>query len=1322
MSNNRPVSAVIQRTLWYETPTERVTVHQAELLTRPEPLVILGEAGMGKSHLLEWIAAAPKHAFCTARQLITRHNPRTLMGDAEYLVIDALDEVSAANDGDAIDSILRRLGELDYPKFVLSCRVSDWRSATGSEAILEQYAERPIELFLEPFTNGDAVAFLSSTLGEQMAMSIAQHFNSRGLDGLLGNPQTLGLIARIATSGSLPETRGELFGKATELLRVEHRDSKATNQLNQATAIDAAGAAFAGLILTGNEAITRKAAAHINDGEIAFSEVSGLPGAAALGVMLDTRLFRACGPDRFSYLHRRIGEFLGAQWLTKLADTPRKRRRLLALFHSHGLIPASLRGIHAWLARDPALAQAVIAMDPLGVIEYGDADTLPSSHACWLLDALRQLADSNPHHYDWGSPSARSLLQPELIDKVRQTIVSPDAPFSLRLFLAKAVKGTSAASSLAPDLHGLVLDSNAVFAIRRVAGEALIGCRRDMDEWRNIVRQLRDFGDESSTRLALELLSGIGYHAADDAVISSLAVGYAIAEDRCISALYPLEDEFPLDRIGGFLDHFGAKVRNLGEPHQRPGDNVLTDFAYKLVSRHLASRALSPDRLWAWLEPFDISSGYRQEAREWVTAFIRNNDQLRRAVQRQRILEADGNEKINLRAYLMCRRSPGFALTTEDVIELLHLLDPDDHADERWLQLVLLVHHDNEQGADARLAARRFAAHNSDLLTWLEGLANPPPLPQWQVEQAERERRTRAKQAAARAEQRQKYLANIQRVRTGDFQWTIELAMVYLRLFRDSPSDFPSHKCIEEWLGSDVATAAHEGFDAFLMSEPPRPTANDISESLAANEQWEGCYIIAAAFAERVRNNRSSLQGLSDERLMAGLFALQSTHVAHHAGIDDVEEIVKLELSNRGKLLDAMRLFCEPRLSAKCENTNDIHLLMHDDSYAGIGADLASEWLERFDDLPSSIEKKMIGRLIRSNRADNLRRIVLQREDLADAERRHIWEATGLIADFERVSTRFASSTIDADLLWHLRDLMSLTRRSRNPSLAKLDLAQAEWIISTFRSLWPMAHHPSGLSSGDRNPWDASEYLEQLLRRIGGDPHENASAALQRLLQGPHDTYTDSIRSIAAEQAKARVESLYSPPPLSSIKAIACDLAPETASDLLEVMIEELSTIQAKIKGDDAESWRGFFNDNGRPYSEERCRDHLLGLLRQGVGTVQYDPEAHVAEDKEVDISCTVGAVRIPIEIKGQWNKQLWHGADTQLDRLYSTDWRAERRGIYLVLWFGDQPSNKKLVSPGRQKARPTTPTELQSALCAASTAAQDGRIRVVVLDLTRNP
>ena len=63
-----------------------------------------------------------------------------------------------------------------------------------------------------------------------------------------------------------------------EILRAEHSESKSEAQLPSEVSLDAAGAAFASLILTGNEAISRKSIINLIDGELPISEVKQLPG------------------------------------------------------------------------------------------------------------------------------------------------------------------------------------------------------------------------------------------------------------------------------------------------------------------------------------------------------------------------------------------------------------------------------------------------------------------------------------------------------------------------------------------------------------------------------------------------------------------------------------------------------------------------------------------------------------------------------------------------------------------------------------------------------------------------------------------------------------------------------------------------------------------------------------------------------------------------------------------------------------------------------------------------------------------------------------
>ena len=290
---------------------------------------------------------------------------------------------------------------------MLSCRVADWKAATSAEAIREQYRDAPLQLHLMPLDRREQLAILAAKIGKERGEVLIEHYESYGLD-FLGNPQTLDLIARLPIDRPLPTGRGALFEQAIDTLRVEHRNERGGPELSRDAALDAAGAAFAGLILSGSANIVRYGSANLAEGDLQIAEVEEFDDGNVAQV-INTRLF-AGGDDSFTYWHRRVGEYLGAAWLAKRADTPAKRRRLLQLFHAQKLVPASLRGLHAWLARDPRLADAVIAADPVGVIEYGEADTLTPQQSRTMLTALQRIAGENPAFLVSGSASLRARI------------------------------------------------------------------------------------------------------------------------------------------------------------------------------------------------------------------------------------------------------------------------------------------------------------------------------------------------------------------------------------------------------------------------------------------------------------------------------------------------------------------------------------------------------------------------------------------------------------------------------------------------------------------------------------------------------------------------------------------------------------------------------------------------------------------------------------------------------------------------------------------------------------------------------------------------
>ena len=527
----------VSRTLWHETHENgRERIREYELLGRPESLVVLGEPGMGKSSLLRTLGETVRVMPCTARQLINRPDPRTLLGDAPLILVDALDEVAATREGDAVDLVLRKLGALGYPRFVLSCRVADWQAATSVAAIHEQYPAEPLQLHLEPLGREDQLAILSEQVGAVRAEELIEHFESYGLD-YLGNPQTLDLLARLPPDEPLPTSSGALFELAVEKLRVEHRDGIGRQELPRDIALDAAGAAFAALILSGASAIRRRGQANLGEGELPVAEVDALAG-GRLAQVLGTRLF-AGGEDSFTYWHRRIGEFLGAAWLAKRADTRAKRRRLLHLFHAPGLVPASLRGLHAWLARSPHLADAVIAADPMGVIEYGDADALTAPQARALFDALEALAHRNPRFWQRGAARAATLVSLPLRERANRVVLDRQAPVAFRLLLLEQLTDHVKAEPYRDALRHLLQDQTEVFAIRWEAGTAL--ARLGGEDWPVWVEGLRQQADRNSVRLAYDMMRAVGLGAFSDRQIAEVVLTF----DGLLLCSWPREESRP---------------------------------------------------------------------------------------------------------------------------------------------------------------------------------------------------------------------------------------------------------------------------------------------------------------------------------------------------------------------------------------------------------------------------------------------------------------------------------------------------------------------------------------------------------------------------------------------------------------------------------------------------------------------------------------------------------------------------------------------------------------------------------------------------------
>ncbi|HWK45793.1 MAG TPA: hypothetical protein VNT30_13815 [Stellaceae bacterium] len=457
LSTNVPTSPAIvakgaayfpRRLHFADKENQTQQVDEAGMLALGGQLIVLGEPGMGKSELMCELGRRLGVGPVTATRFINSRNPATLIPDGRPLLIDALDEAMSRREGDAIDAILAQLEEAGSPEFILSCRSREWQARSVTN-LRQLYGTDPHVFTLEPLNRDEAQRFLIMRHSSVDADHVLSHLETHGLEELYRNPLTLASMGRVAESDTqLPATRADLFGRVCTLTWPEHdtdRQEAGLSQISQDNALDAVGAIAASLLFAGKEAASAAGAAQVLENDIRLADLERLPQAGAARAVFSSKLFQSVGTSRAKPIHRVIAEFLGARWLARQTGTPRAQRRLLAQLHSSGGVPASLRGLHAWLAyHSPAMAERVIAADPYGVLRYGESGAMTPRQANCLFDALCALAEEDPYFRsaDWGSRAAAGLMIPALTIRIGTIIASAESSTHLRLLLIEGLKGT----------------------------------------------------------------------------------------------------------------------------------------------------------------------------------------------------------------------------------------------------------------------------------------------------------------------------------------------------------------------------------------------------------------------------------------------------------------------------------------------------------------------------------------------------------------------------------------------------------------------------------------------------------------------------------------------------------------------------------------------------------------------------------------------------------------------------------------------------------------------------------------------------------------
>ena len=1109
---------------------------------------------------------------------------------------------------------------------------------------------------------------------------------------------------------------------------------------------------FAKLLLSGAEGVSISEA---NEDE-PYPQLASLFSAgskvAEIRAILATRLFKlGDNVDQHRPVHKIVAEYCAADYLIKrinMPSDPLTVEQLLPIIAPNSTVRIELRGLIGWMATlgSKSIEKAVINLDPYAVIANGDPSQLDKSSKALLLTRLKELETADPYFRrsdSWRMFSVVGLLTEDVKDEVRSIICGGDNGY-LRHFLLELMIGTTATGWLDTELQQLLLSSTEGKETRQLASQCLL--KLDSYDCRSDLSDLITEASNSSLNIAANIIESIGTEAFK---LHELEVFF-----RGCADLYPSQRQGSDGSLGSryFVRHFisllnvqqveglldllskGLACHCGKEAYECECRTGLSKIIGLLLDPYfeLAKPPFEPLRIWQWLEHLNFPNNHAQDFKS--VQVLKSDNALRHGIISHVFGKITNGQQINqvLREKFSGYYSHGGLCLT--LADRKFIIDLAFKCNNSQLWESFLVSHDfhnysDKKGPDNLRSYMREQASNEPALMKIWALFN---------------RRTQAKAKAKadffssakqqrlmnRRDKNQKInnatnisfiQANRALIESGQhFEFLYHFAEVALNKPESIKLRFGDEPLVQKSLRNCL------GF-----IEPQIPDLQKLAE-LQCDSRFQHLKTILYAACIEIMRVDGNLSGVE----FSSLLALRTNLNMQHPAVSQEEaaalksEVDRLLFPDNKAAERFLIDYLVPQLAQNECAHPEVYLLDDGEVFRPLKEKLSIQWLKRFDKLENHALNTLFNIATKSGNREELKNIIKLRcaqllskqsepkDDEKLKQKRDFWFIRAFyFLSLDQSAPYWGWLKRDKNSLLLFSDHSGELNRNYYPSWPRLTSNKVSAILLAFFHQWPKVPLPSSYSSSSPVGETAYRFLKGIIWSIGNDSPDEAVSALNTLLDTQFLAYIHKpLKTIHAEQLRRKTLINFKPPNSTQVVDLLDNNAVVTVEGLRSLVLSELINYQKDIHDGEFNQANRFYTKNkegadiylGEVPSCEIIADRLYGVLRRQSITISN--EHQIKNKNRIDITAAkvISGERrlLVIEAKGQWHKDLYSAAKSQLADRYSKHPDAAHQGIYLVIWFGanEKVANKKghnITSASELKIslEDTLPPELKSVI-----------------------